>query len=400
MRNFFSTSFIFVFVSILNAQMMGGHWGDQSWDHEDRHHMDWPDSSEVIDLNGTVLIDSTFIMPHYFLDIDGDNQPNYQLGFGPYWYQPDEGALRPMNGDIITIQGWLQHDELNMVVVIELNGQPWRDLSGTPPWSGNWIHKNSEENQFVYCPTDSASWLRFASGSMMGGGHGGGMMFSDSLFCQFELVHPDSLPGFPNSTCFAGFHVNFIDEERNDMMGDGRHGMGFRQNIGHRFHFTDEMINELGLLNHDQVELRYFDADEGWTMHGASIYLPEENSVELNDAEIQTYYGLFATEVSTDIDPTRAQPDNFVLFQNYPNPFNPTTQIKINIQYSEQVELSIYDLLGKKVNTLVNNQIPSGLHTIIWNGTDGNGNKMSSGLYYYVLETTTEKSVRKMLLIK
>ncbi|MBN2829892.1 MAG: M6 family metalloprotease domain-containing protein [Candidatus Cloacimonetes bacterium] len=88
------------------------------------------------------------------------------------------------------------------------------------------------------------------------------------------------------------------------------------------------------------------------------------------------------------------------LLTNYPNPFNPETSIAYNLNTSSNVELSIYNILGKKVKTLVNSTQPAGNHNIIWNGSDDNGNALSSGVYFYKLQAGTYTKTRKMILIK
>lgn len=97
-------------------------------------------------------------------------------------------------------------------------------------------------------------------------------------------------------------------------------------------------------------------------------------------------------------------PKAFELFPNYPNPFNPETTIKFGIPGSTservQVTLRIYNLQGKLVRTLVNEEKQPGYHSITWNGTDDAGNTAPSGLYLFVLKSGQFKSVRKALFLK
>lgn len=92
----------------------------------------------------------------------------------------------------------------------------------------------------------------------------------------------------------------------------------------------------------------------------------------------------------------------FELSQNYPNPFNPTTTIKYRINNPGKVKLTVYNLLGEKVKTLVNeNMSTAGTHKVVWNATDNAGNRVPSGVYFYKLEKKgTGTRMRKMLLIK
>ncbi len=91
---------------------------------------------------------------------------------------------------------------------------------------------------------------------------------------------------------------------------------------------------------------------------------------------------------------------SFNLAQNYPNPFNPVTQINFSIPHSEHVELGIYNLKGQKVKTLINDQVEAGSHSVIWQGTDDNGTKVSSGIYFYRLKSSKNMQIKKMILSK
>jgi len=76
-------------------------------------------------------------------------------------------------------------------------------------------------------------------------------------------------------------------------------------------------------------------------------------------------------------------PEQFELFQNYPNPFNSNTTIAFALTVSARVTLTIYNILGEEVKTLINQHMERGKHVTIWNGTNDNGNDVSSGMYLY-----------------
>ena len=86
---------------------------------------------------------------------------------------------------------------------------------------------------------------------------------------------------------------------------------------------------------------------------------------------------------------------NFSLAQNYPNPFNPTTKIEYSIPHSSLVTLTVYDILGREVATLVNEEKPAGNYEVEF---DGSG--LSSGIYFYKIRAGDYKSVKKMILMK
>lgn len=93
--------------------------------------------------------------------------------------------------------------------------------------------------------------------------------------------------------------------------------------------------------------------------------------------------------------PGNSVPDKFVLYQNYPNPFNPATNIKFQITNNNLVSLKIYDVLGKEIMTLVNENLKSGNYEVNWNA-----DKYSSGVYFYKLTAGDFVDVKRMMLIK
>lgn len=93
-------------------------------------------------------------------------------------------------------------------------------------------------------------------------------------------------------------------------------------------------------------------------------------------------------------------PIEYTLEQNYPNPFNPTTTIKYTLSHSAQVKLEIFNILGQRVKTLINQFQPIGVYSTQWDGTDDQKKKVASGFYYYRLQANEFTSVKKMTLIK
>ncbi len=96
-----------------------------------------------------------------------------------------------------------------------------------------------------------------------------------------------------------------------------------------------------------------------------------------------------------DKEPVLARVENFTLYENYPNPFNGQTTIRFELQRAAHVRLEVFDLLGRKVQTLLNEQRPAGAHTARFNSAT-----LSSGFYFYRLTDGKNTQARKMLLIK
>jgi len=92
--------------------------------------------------------------------------------------------------------------------------------------------------------------------------------------------------------------------------------------------------------------------------------------------------------------------DKVTVFSNYPNPFNPATRISFTLPASSHVNLSVYDVSGRLVRTLVDHTMNEGMHDITWNGRGANGTQAASGIYFYRLRTDREILTRKMILLR
>ncbi|RMF69991.1 MAG: T9SS C-terminal target domain-containing protein [Calditrichaeota bacterium] len=116
----------------------------------------------------------------------------------------------------------------------------------------------------------------------------------------------------------------------------------------------------------------------------------------------ETGVGLAETSLTTQVAATH--PDNplaFELLPNYPNPFNPETTIRYQLPEAGRVTLTIYNLLGQKVRTLVNQNRSSGSYTVVWDGRNDAGKELSSGVYLYKLKVGKAfVATRKMLYLK
>ena len=95
-----------------------------------------------------------------------------------------------------------------------------------------------------------------------------------------------------------------------------------------------------------------------------------------------------------------ALPNSFRIYPNYPNPFNSTTKIDYQLPKKTNVQLVIFDILGRSVITLVDDILQPGYKTITWNGIDAFGNNVSAGMYFYMIQTGKNREVKKMVLLK
>ena len=101
------------------------------------------------------------------------------------------------------------------------------------------------------------------------------------------------------------------------------------------------------------------------------------------------------SDFDVEIEPIRSQ-----LIGNYPNPFNPETTILFSLENEGHVSIDIYNIRGQKVKGLVNENLKSGNHQVIWNGVDDNGRPVSSGVYFYRMNTDAQTSTKRMVLMK
>ncbi|MBD3401489.1 T9SS type A sorting domain-containing protein [candidate division GN15 bacterium] len=93
-------------------------------------------------------------------------------------------------------------------------------------------------------------------------------------------------------------------------------------------------------------------------------------------------------------------PTHFALGQNYPNPFNPSTTIEFALPEAADVRITVYNVTGREVTTLVESSMPAGYHQVVWDGRDESGRGVASGVYLYRIEAGGFSDSRKMLLLK
>ena len=129
------------------------------------------------------------------------------------------------------------------------------------------------------------------------------------------------------------------------------------------------------------------------------VYWTVDYVPELSTARFGTYgRGIWDFDMSTDsvgVEETVAMADAFQLYQNYPNPFNPLTTISFNLSEDADVQLSVYDVLGREVAELVSGRVVSGFHEVVWDASE-----VASGVYVYKLTTQHSLLTKKMILIK
>lgn len=128
------------------------------------------------------------------------------------------------------------------------------------------------------------------------------------------------------------------------------------------------------------------------------VWVQADNSdYEVLQAAKDDLLGLDPVGVDDDI---TQLPQQFDLAQNYPNPFNASTTIDFTLSSESQVELEVYDLVGRKVAQLVTGVQPAGYHQITWDGVESNGRAVASGIYFYRLTAEGQSLTKRMMLLK
>lgn len=363
------------------------------WDH---------DSLKTVELNGVAVVDSTFYFGHYYLDTDEDSQPDYFLNFGPFWYDPETGANRPIAGETITIKGGLigNDEPIPMLIVYEINGLEWRDSTQLDrQFGGGWMHNGNDSITF-HSPFDNVDRLTFHSGWGNGGmhGHGGGQL-PDSLFCQMFEVYPDNIPNLDDHKVFAGYEVNmFLPDGSNGMWENGRMGnhMSFGSNVDFMLHYTDKQLDYYN-AGEDNIGVKYWDnQSQSWVeVQNASVN-KQSNTITFSNPELSSYIILFDKQSTTSINNDKQTlPNNFELLQNYPNPFNPSTNIEFYIKEEGKYSIKVFNLLGQEVAVLAKGVYTPGNYKVVWDA-----GKLTSGIYIYQLSGNNVNLNRKMILVK
>jgi hypothetical protein len=146
--------------------------------------------------------------------------------------------------------------------------------------------------------------------------------------------------------------------------------------------FTTWIDFSTGLESYDYSVSQLVATDEYLYKTGGTL-----NSYQISLPELDTHW-------------ESTQLVEFTLSQNYPNPFNPTTTLQYELPTDAQVKIRIFDILGKEVKTLVNNQQNAGFKSIQWNATNNADQPVSAGLYLYTIEAGAFRQTKKMVLLK
>jgi hypothetical protein len=160
-------------------------------------------------------------------------------------------------------------------------------------------------------------------------------------------------------------------------------------------------------LNADGDTLWSHTTGGAYNDHGRSVVATSDGGFAMAGTSAsfvngESFYLVKIDEVTVDVaDPeSKGLPSEFRLGGNSPNPFNSSTTISYFVPYRAEVEITIYDLLGREIRVLQNGIKPSGHYTVGWDGRDSDGKPVSSGIYFYRLQADGYSEARKMLFLK
>lgn len=132
-----------------------------------------------------------------------------------------------------------------------------------------------------------------------------------------------------------------------------------------------------------------------------AMAVSQDGETNPNFTEAASFSRLASTTTSVASHSGReAIPEAFELSQNFPNPFNPETKIAFQLRQAGVAELSVFNVTGEKMRTLLSAPMPAGEHTVTWDGRDASGRNLASGVYVYRLKVGNHESAKTMLLLK
>lgn len=193
--------------------------------------------------------------------------------------------------------------------------------------------------------------------------------------------------------------IHFVVVE--DLYYDGRNSVSNHKHVMRKM-FPNPSGQSFSInLNETKIFNQTIDIDQLWDTDSLNVvlFIQSTNSMTVYQSETISYNDL----VITSVDGNELSPTKFILEQNYPNPFNPSTSINYSIPFSSFISLRVYNVLGKEIATLVNEEKPAGSYEVNFSAED-----LTSGIYFYKLQAGDPESssgqgfveIKKMVLIK
>jgi hypothetical protein len=282
--------------------------------------------------------------------LSGDGWLVYGNVFTPDWiYIGGYGAFPAPNHSlafcqIVTDQGGPEQGLQQLVV--------FSDYENLDHAAGNWIESNVYQEQTIAQEDTGTVWA-FAFNAKRGNIEG-----ASTAFAFIKTLDPDN--------GYATTNLITVETTAIDTLWGG-YGMSIA--------IADTLAGQLLQFGFYNVATNY---------EGSGIF----------------YDNLGFRQISATDVPDGASAIGATLLQNYPNPFNPRTRIEFAIERPGPVDVSVYDLAGRRIATVYRGELAAGQHAVTWDGKTDTGNPASAGLYHYVLKTTAGQVSRSMVLVK
>ncbi|MDD5088446.1 MAG: T9SS type A sorting domain-containing protein [bacterium] len=318
-----------------------------------------PDSLVTVELSGIAIVE---VIPpdsmrpeiiRYFLDVDGNEVADYELSFGPPWYDPGNGNTRPEYGAEITVMGGLlTHTDPPVVVVFELNGLFWRDPRGGHGGHGggdHWRHG---------CNPDSLTVVDLEGLAIVHVGEG----FHGEFTRYFLNTDDDTLPNYVLD--FGG--PDYVPPSEAQLPEDG-----------------DEIVIVGGELYCPNRPAELPPIVIVYEINGLLWRVPGDT------------VGLGPMPLSTGEPVAIGAAVSYLTAHNYPNPFNPSTTISYSIPMAGDVRIMVFDITGREVATLVNAYQTAGSYAVHFDGS-----ALASGIYFYRVSVAGQHFTQRMVLMK
>jgi hypothetical protein len=256
---------------------------------------------------------------------------------------------------------------------------------------GNWLYNTATDTTVVRCWTDSLTWMAFPPNSM------NMMMMPDPTYMRIDRMVMDSLH-IPHDSTFIGWcRVQAgRDSMHFDMMnGDSTYGsrnmMQFMKNLNCQIHW-DSLMSDSAHRHWHPTGMKGWNGSAWVSLGGTKT----GNTIVLAGSQTYSAFAFIGTPSGVlSVTDRQVNPVEFRLEQNYPNPFNPSTSIRYGIPHQSVVTLVVFNPLGQRVATLVNEIQEAGYHDVSFDGS-----YLSSGVYFYKLQAGSFVQTKKLLMLR
>jgi len=282
---------------------------------------------------------------------------------------------------------------LNVLAIGDVNGDSFLDIAATSKDYAFRLYMNNQDGVFTFV---GKSILFYSSLCLTAANLNGDMgtdyialTSSNIILCENTgtgaFLTADSIY-FPNGE----YLICTIDVDKDGFDGFAAAHSGF-VDVWRNNHTSIEGLCSIGATESDIISIK-------------TVYLDGDDFCDFVISDGNAIYIIYGHEnIITSVDDdivNNPLPRTYHLSQNYPNPFNPQTTIEYTIPRTSNVQLTVYNILGQHVTTLVDSKLPAGSYTVTWGGTDSYGNTVASGMYFYKIRTDDFTESKRMILLK